>query len=203
MKILNLFAGIGGNRTLWGDEHEITAVENDQQIAMIYHKRFPKDIVIIGDAYEYLEKHYSEFDFISAGPPCITHTRLMFCKKPQFKKIPDLRLFSIIIFLKHHFHGEWVVENVDIYYKPLITPTVKLGRHLFWSNFLIPPKEFKRKYTHAKSDIKKLKEEYHAEDVPLYRGMKERQILRNMVKPEIGKYILDSINTKTLEEWIK
>ena len=27
MKILNLYAGIGGNRKLWGDEHEITAVE--------------------------------------------------------------------------------------------------------------------------------------------------------------------------------
>ena len=28
MKILNLYAGIGGNRKLWGDEHQITAVEN-------------------------------------------------------------------------------------------------------------------------------------------------------------------------------
>lgn len=33
MKILNLYAGIGGNRKLWGDEHEITAVENEQDIA--------------------------------------------------------------------------------------------------------------------------------------------------------------------------
>ena len=28
MKILNLYSGIGGNRKLWGDEHEVTAVEN-------------------------------------------------------------------------------------------------------------------------------------------------------------------------------
>ena len=84
MRILNLFAGIGGNRTLWGDEHEITAVENNQQIAMIYHKRFPRDKVIIGDAYEYLEKHYQEFDFIWASPPCITHTKLQ--TLPDFKK---------------------------------------------------------------------------------------------------------------------
>ena len=27
MKILNLYAGVGGNRMLWGDKHEITAVE--------------------------------------------------------------------------------------------------------------------------------------------------------------------------------
>ena len=29
MKILNLYAGIGGNRKLWGEEHQITAVELD------------------------------------------------------------------------------------------------------------------------------------------------------------------------------
>lgn len=28
MKILNLYAGIGGNRKLWGDDHEVTVVEN-------------------------------------------------------------------------------------------------------------------------------------------------------------------------------
>ena len=27
MKILNLYAGIGGNRKLWGDGHDITAVQ--------------------------------------------------------------------------------------------------------------------------------------------------------------------------------
>lgn len=33
MKILNLYSGIGGNRKLWGDEHKITAVEQDTAIA--------------------------------------------------------------------------------------------------------------------------------------------------------------------------
>tara|TARA_R100001530_G_scaffold105478_1_gene73631 strand:+ start:420 stop:806 length:387 start_codon:yes stop_codon:yes gene_type:complete len=28
MKILNLYAGIGGNRKLWGEEHEITPTNN-------------------------------------------------------------------------------------------------------------------------------------------------------------------------------
>jgi hypothetical protein len=32
LKILNLFAGIGGNRSLWGNKHEITAVEFDPDI---------------------------------------------------------------------------------------------------------------------------------------------------------------------------
>lgn len=35
MKILNLYAGIGGNRKLWGDDHEITAVEIESKIASI------------------------------------------------------------------------------------------------------------------------------------------------------------------------
>ncbi len=35
MKILNLYAGIGGNRKLWGDGLDITAVEYDEKIAAI------------------------------------------------------------------------------------------------------------------------------------------------------------------------
>lgn len=36
MKILNLYAGIGGNRKLWGNDHEITAVELRPEIAAVY-----------------------------------------------------------------------------------------------------------------------------------------------------------------------
>jgi len=32
MKILNLYAGIGGNRKIWPEGHEITAVENNPDI---------------------------------------------------------------------------------------------------------------------------------------------------------------------------
>ena len=56
MKILNLYAGIGGNRKLWGDTHEITAVELDPKIAKIYQDFFPKDKVIVADAHQYLLK---------------------------------------------------------------------------------------------------------------------------------------------------
>jgi len=64
MKILNLYAGIGGNRKLWGNEHEITAIELDPNIAKIYQDFFPNDKVIIADAHQYLLEHYKEFDFI-------------------------------------------------------------------------------------------------------------------------------------------
>ena len=58
MKILNLYAGIGGNRKLWGDEHEITAVELDENIAKIYKELYSNDTVIIGDAHEFLKEHF-------------------------------------------------------------------------------------------------------------------------------------------------
>lgn len=54
MKILNLYAGIGGNRKLWGDEHKITAVEYRQDIADVYNQLFPNDTVIVADAHRYL-----------------------------------------------------------------------------------------------------------------------------------------------------
>lgn len=72
MKILNLYAGIGGNRQFWGNEHKITAVELIPEIAEVYQRRFPNDI-IIGDATKFLEKNYKEFDFIWASPPCQSH----------------------------------------------------------------------------------------------------------------------------------
>lgn len=65
MKILNLYAGIGGNRKLW-EGHDITAVEFDADIAKAYENLYPTDTVIIGDAHEYLLNNYDKFDFIWA-----------------------------------------------------------------------------------------------------------------------------------------
>ena len=69
MKILNLYACLGGNRYKWGDEHEITAVELDKDLAHLYQERFPNDKVIVADAHQYLLDHYKEFDFIWTSPP--------------------------------------------------------------------------------------------------------------------------------------
>jgi len=70
MKILNLYAGIGGNRQKWGNEHDITAVEFDPKIAAKYKELYPNDTVIVADAHQYLLDHYSEFDFRWTSPPC-------------------------------------------------------------------------------------------------------------------------------------
>ncbi len=138
MKILNLYACLGGNRYKWGNEHEITAVEWDEELARLYKERFPNDNVIVADAHEYLLKHYKEFDFIWSSPPCPTHSRARFARRNTTITVyPNMDLYQEIIFLKHYFKGKWVVENVIPFYEPLI-PAQKRGRHLYWCNFILP-----------------------------------------------------------------
>ena len=121
MKILNLYAGIGGNRKLWGDEHEITAVELNESIAKIYQDFFPDDTVIVGDAHQYLLDHYKEYDFIWSSPPCPSHSRARFWGWKETRPIyPDMSLYQEILLLKTHYSGVWVVENTKPYYEPLI-----------------------------------------------------------------------------------
>jgi len=196
MKILNLYAGIGGNRKLWGDEYEITAIELDENIAGIYQDFYPNDKVIVGDAHQYLLEHYKEFDFVWSSPPCQTHSsfRHNICVRFRGTKAeyPDMKLYQEIIFLDKHFDGRWVVENVKPYYKPLIEPTTELQRHLFWSNFNIPTREFAKDNIRT-AQIPQLQEKY-GYDLSKYKLKNKRQVLRNCVEPMIGEYILGLVN---------
>lgn len=139
LRVLNLYAGIGGNRKLW-DNVEVTAVENNPKIAAVYQDLYPNDTVIVGDAHQYLLDHYAEFDFIWSSPPCPTHSRarygLGFHGHGFAAVYPDMRLYQEIILLKHHFKGQYCIENVQAYYKPLIEP-LSIGRHWYWVNFPI------------------------------------------------------------------
>jgi DNA (cytosine-5)-methyltransferase 1 len=141
MRILNLYAGIGGNRKLWGDEHKVVAIEFDPNIAKIYQDFYPNDTVITVDAHKYLLEHFAEFDFIWSSPPCPTHSKLGIANIKRKKVFPDMKLYEEILFLKHYFKGKYVVENVMSYYEPLVKPQI-LQRHYFWANFEIPPKGF-------------------------------------------------------------
>lgn len=196
MKILNLYCGIGGNRKLWGDNHEITAVENDPVIAKIYQDLFPNDTVIIGDAHEYLLSHHHEFDFIWSSPPCQTHSSFRHNINVRFRgtpaKFPDMTLYEEIIFLQYYAKAKWVVENVKPYYKYLVEPTQTLMRHPFWSNFDIPPKEFEKDNIRT-AQIPQLSKKY-GYDLSQYKVSNKRQVLRNCVEPKIGEYILNLIN---------
>ena len=208
MKILNLYAGIGGNRKNWGDEHEITAVEFNQNIANIYQDFFPNDKVVVGDAHEYLLDHFQEFDFIWSSPPCPSHStfRKNFSMNVGSKAIyPDMKLYEEILLLQGYFKGKYVVENVKSWYKPLVEP-ILLQRHYFWANFEIPNKEFEKdgigltggRNQHENKQIKKLQDKMGF-DLTGLKGNK-RTMLRNCVNPLVGKYILDkAINqVKTL-----
>lgn len=195
MKILNLYAGIGGNRKLWGNDHEITAVEYNENIAEIYKENFPNDNVIVGDAHKYLLQNFENFDFIWSSPPCQSHTRLNTASFPSGSKdyvFPDLKLYEEIIFLKQWFKGKYVIENVIPYYTPLIAGE-EVDRHLFWANFKIGSYVVKnKKESHEKAQVPYL-EKYLGYDLSNYKGNNKRQILRNCVLPETGLHILNRV----------
>jgi DNA (cytosine-5)-methyltransferase 1 len=194
MKILNLYAGIGGNRKLWTG-HQITAVEWDSDIAKIYKDFFSKDDVIVTDAHQYLLDHYSKFDFIWSSPPCQSHSsfRQNICVRYRGTKpvYPDMSLYQEILFLQSNFKGKWIVENVKPYYEPLIKPNNILQRHLFWSNFEIKDKEFAKDHIRT-AQIPDLQIKYGF-DLSNYKLKNKRQILRNCILPELGLHILNQV----------
>lgn len=194
MKVLNLYAGIGGNRKLWGGDIHVTAVEYNPDIAAVYQDLYPNDTVIVGDALEYLLEHYQEFDLIWGSPRCQTHSRMRQYLQVQCRGqkacYPDMSLYQLIIFLQHNFKGKWVIENVKPYYQPLINPSFELQRHYYWSNFEVPNIEFKKSKLRS-AQINEL-QNYLGINISKYKISNKRQILRNCVLPEIGKHILDN-----------
>lgn len=218
MKILNLYAGIGGNRKKWGDEHEITAVEYDSRIATIYKDLYPGDEVVVGDAHEYLLNNYFKFDFIWASPPCPTHSRVnYFLNAEGYVRYPDMSLYQEIIFLKHFFKGLYCIENVKSYYTPLIPPQ-ESGRHYFWANFQIPKLNHKIKIAGMNSRHKnkgnvtshQLEKESMSKmgfpDLSCYKYPKKERLLRNCVDPDIGLAILqraiESFKLKSVKQQV-
>lgn len=200
MKILNLYAGIGGNRKLWGDEHEVTAVEIDPIIAKIYQDFFPDDKMIVGDAHQYLLDHFQEFDFIWSSPPCPTHSRIQFSPVSRLGgklRYPDMQLYQEIILLQTFHKGKYVVENVISYYDPLITPQ-KLGRHYFWSNSFLPRWFGKSsKVRHDKGETLEFLMKAREIIVKDFHGYKKdkRQLLTNCVEPDLGLHIFNAANS--------
>lgn len=211
LKILNLYAGIGGNRKLWGGDIMVTAVEKEQQIADAYKHFFPQDRVIVADAHQYLLEHYSEFDFIWASPPCPTHSVMGMLAMKYNQKLqetlqksrggtkeiiyPDMSLYQEIIFLKYFFKGKWVVENTKSYYDPLIKPYLS-GNHYFWSNFHIS--NFNNHTSRAVS-ASTIKEKEKRSGFILQNlsfnniesTHKKDKVLNNCVEPKLGLHIFN------------
>lgn len=193
MKILNAYAGIGGNRKLW-EGHEVTAVEIDPDIAAVYGDYFPEDELIVGDAHDFIRENYERFDFIWTSPPCQSHTRMntILVGRGQKKApYPDMKLYQEIIFLRNWYKGKWVAENVIPMYEPLI-PGKRVERHLFWSNFRIGRYELGRKRPSIEFDNSKVFEKEFGFDLSGYkfRNTRRDQVARNCVHPETGRHIL-------------
>jgi DNA (cytosine-5)-methyltransferase 1 len=189
-RVLNLYAGIGGNRKLW-ENVEVTAVENEQYIADAYKQLFPDDTVIVADAHQYLLDHHTEFDFIWSSPPCPTHSKFNTTLYAQgYIRYPDMTLYQEILFLKHFYKGQWVVENVESYYSPLILPQ-RVARHYFWSNFHIS------KYNGRTTKIEYTEPEELAAMLNIDASLigdrlLRRKVLRNSVQPELGLHVLNA-----------
>jgi len=201
MKILNLYANIGGNRKLWGDDHEITAVELDPKIAAIYQEFWPNDTVIVADAHQYLLDHYEKYDFIWSSPPCPTHSQVgrlrAFNKHNEATgqyspaKYPDMALYQEILLLKHYFEGKWCVENVIAFYEPLIRPT-EFGGHWFWTNFPLTQINIGNRGMGNNEDINERAKALGFDVEKLKgRGIDKRLAIRDCTEPALGKHILD------------
>lgn len=199
-KVLNLYAGIGGNRKLWEDV-QVVAVEIDPKIAGIYADFFPDDEVVVADAHQFLLENFEDFDFIWDSPECPTHSKLrktLSCSQGAKPVYPDMQLYEEILFLTHYYEGKWCVENVIAFYEPLIMPQT-VQRHWFWANFHIPDtKSIKSdgidivggRHDPLKTHLEKMQDR-HGFNLDKYK-VDKRTILRNCVAPELGKHIFDS-----------
>lgn len=207
-KVLNLYAGIGGNRKLWQDV-EVTAVENNKQIAGVYKTLYPNDAVIIDDAHQFLLDNYKDFGFVWSSPPCPTHSAMQKATRHEITRYPDMRLYQEIIFLKHFFKGKWVVENVKPYYEPLIKAQ-EISRHLFWCNFYIPPFRIKQPKDFVNLSTVEGKNKmmdwlgiHYEENIYYENNHCPVQVLRNCVHPNLGAHVFEQSFKKIHEQLFK
>ncbi len=202
ISVLNLYAGIGGNRKLWDDvtDVDVTAVEWDSEKAAVYRDYFPQDTVIETDAHKYLKNHvYDGWDFIWASPPCPTHSQIRKVGTGENGQndpvYPDMNLYEEILFLQGYFDGDYAVENVQGWYEPLVEPK-KAGRHYFWSNFHISDIDLPSQ-NNQYGNIADWEGEYGFDlsgyDLP---HGKKQKMLRNCVHPKLGKHVFESAASK-------
>lgn len=206
IKILNLYACLGGNRYKWDEvakeaniEIDVTAVELDDEAAKLYQERFLNDKVIVNDAHQYLLDNFKEFDFIWSSPPCPSHSRARYWNSSNYDTTTkpiyaDMKLYEEILFLQHYYRsGKFVVENVIPYYEPLI-PAFKRGRHLYWTNFNLPNdvKDRGFKISQEKNELESLCK-FHDYDFNKYKGNQSIvKMARNLVDYEAGRTIFET-----------
>jgi DNA (cytosine-5)-methyltransferase 1 len=229
MEIYNTFSGLGYNSLDWNrDIHEITSIEYNEHIAKQYHINFPLDKLEVTNALTYLEEmlnneewlidHKGKTIFIWCSPPCQSHTMFRMIRGHNIPQMDSL--YGLITFLeyrckfikeKYDVNVYWIVENVKSWYKPLIEPTVTLGRHRIWSNFDIPLVEFispkvntmsydqlNEALSQSRIDINYVKKvkEFNYETLKyekVFNYTQLRQLVRNGAFPPLSRYILELV----------
>jgi len=196
IKVLNAYAGMGGNRKLLpNDKIDVVAVEKNQAIADLYKKYHPQDKIIVADAHEYILKNYKNFDFIWSSVPCPSHSRARYwsSKGGLLEPIyPDMSLWQEILFLSSFCDTKFVVENVESYYPKILNPT-KCGNHYFWANFkILPFRDIARK-----TDIITTKTTHYGYNLEGENIKDKVKILRNLVNPKLGLHIFECAFKKT------
>jgi len=210
MRVLNLYAGLGGNRAKWPDYVEVTAVEMEPDIARVYQEQFPNDEVIIGDAHQYLLDNHDKYDLVWASTPCQTHTQMAKATRHDIRSYPDMALWQEIFRLKHFHKGKWVVENVVSYYSKDLSvgfsPQI-VDRHSFWCNFHIPtfkmdrPKNFID--SASQQDLKDWLGIQYEGNIYYKDNHCPNQVLRNCVHPDLGLHVFlsaQSENPETIDQ---
>jgi DNA (cytosine-5)-methyltransferase 1 len=116
-----------------------------------------------------------------------------------------MKLYEEIIFLQTFFKGKYCIENVIPYYEPLI-PAQKRGRHLYWTNFVLPKVLSNRNSPNMECQelgLNKNKKigktsfiqfcEFHDYDFTKYKGSQDKEkMARNLVDYEAGRTIFET-----------
>lgn len=169
---------------------EVTAVEYNSEIAKEYQRLFPNDTVIVADAHQYLIDHVLDgWDLIWASPPCPSHSRIN-TDGNHAPRYPEMTLYQEIIMLGNNWYkGKWVVENVIPYYEPLIKPNIEIDRHYFWCNFWVNKIEVKPEKSIANQTGTNGRFGFNLKGIDIKAD--KRQVLRNLVNPEIGLHFFN------------
>jgi DNA (cytosine-5)-methyltransferase 1 len=108
-----------------------------------------------------------------------------------------MKLYEEILFLIHFFEGKFCIENVISYYEPLIRP-IEAGNHYFWTNFHFS--KIANNTRHLRNqDISDATKNFGI-DLTVYElpYRFKRNMINNLVEPELGKHILDCARSKSL-----